>query len=300
MKTKYKLAILILLCLVAVFLFALFLRGRDFALLNPKGAIALQERNLIVIAILLMLIVVIPVFILTFFIAWKYRASNKKASYTPNWVGNVKLELLWWAIPGAIIFALSIINWKSTHALDPYKPITSDAKPIMIQVVALQWKWLFMYPEQNIATVNFIQFPVGTPINFKLTADAPMNSFWIPQLGGQMYAMPGMSTQLHLIADKAGEFNGSAAEINGAGFAGMKFVAKASSQSDFNNWVASVKQSPRILDLVEYNALAEPSENNPVAYYVSAEKDLYNKIIMKLMAPTPSSTSMPGMQNMGM
>jgi cytochrome o ubiquinol oxidase subunit 2 len=160
--------------------------------------------------------------------------------------------------------------------------------------VALQWKWLFIYPEQNIATVNFVEFPNSTPVNFQLTADAPMNSFWIPELGGQMYAMPGMSTQLHLMADRPGEFNGSAAEISGKGFSGMKFIAKATSQKDFDTWVKSVKQSSNMIDLSKYNKLAEPSENNPVITYASVEKDLYNSIIMKFM-PAMDNMHMEGM-----
>ncbi len=278
----------------------------NIALLNQKGVIAEKERSLIITAVLLMLIVVIPVFTSLFYFAWKYRASNTESNYSPNWDGSLKLKLLWWAIPAAIIFVLSIINWKSTHVLDPYKPIASDKKPITIQVVALQWKWLFIYPEKNIATVNYIQFPEKTPINFELTADAPMNSFWIPELGGQMYAMAGMSTQLHLMASTLGEFNGAAAEINGKGFAGMKFVAKATSQTDFDQWVRSVRQGANVLDsekdldISEYNRLSQPSENNSVTFYASTSNDLYNNIIMKFMAPASSATSTPSMQGMDM
>jgi cytochrome o ubiquinol oxidase subunit 2 len=152
-------------------------------------------------------------------------------------------------------------------------------------VVALQWRWLFIYPAQGIATINYLELPSNTPVNFQLTADAPMNSFWIPQLGGQMYAMPGMSTQLHLEASNPGQFNGSAAEINGAGFAGMKFQVVAAASSDFDNWVAAVKNGPNHLDQAEYQRLARPSEDSAVAYYSAVPFDLYNSVIIKYMAP---------------
>jgi len=268
--------------------------NNNISVLNPHGLIALKERNLIIIATLFSLAAVIPVFIMTFLFAWKYRENNSKAKYDPDWDHDTKLELTWWAAPFVIILILAVITWKSTHELDPYKSINAGTKPITIQVVALQWKWLFIYPEQNIATVNFIQFPDRTPINFELTADAPMNSFWIPQLGGQMYAMAGMGSHLHLIADAPGEFAGSAAEISGRGFSGMKFVARASSQADFNAWVQSVKESQNKLGLPKYNKLAAPSENNPVALYSSVEEGLYNKIIMKFMAPSGGNMHMQG------
>ncbi len=228
-----------------------------------------------------MLTVVIPALFLVFFVAWKFRETNTKAKYNPSGKTSRLLAFLWWVFPTAIILVLSIINWKSTHKLDPYKAINNTTPPLTIQVVALQWKWLFIYPQQDIATVNFVTFPEKTPINFELTADAPMNSFWIPQLGGQMYAMEGMKTKLHLIADTKGDFAGSAAEISGEGFAGMKFRAKSTTQADFDAWVKTVKRSAQPLDLTTYNNLAEPSEDVPQTFYTSVEKDLFNAIIMK-------------------
>jgi len=301
---NYKIALLIFCAIGAVFLLSLLVHTGSFGVLNPKGLIASKERRLIITAVLLMSLIAVPVYFMVFFLAWKYRAGNN-AEYDPNVKRSRKRELMWWAIPIAVVSALGILNWKSTHELDPYKPIQSEKSPLTIQVVALRWKWLFIYPEQNIATVNFIQFPEGTPLNFELTADAPMNSFWIPQLGSQMYAMAGMETRLHLIADQTGEFIGSAAEINGAGFAGMKFTAKATSETDFEQWVKSVRQSANRLDSEnnltadEYSKLAEPSESNPVVYYPDVDKNLYPSIIMKYMAPTqPYSGPMTGMEDM--
>lgn len=282
MSTKFIFALFTTFSVLAVVLGLVLMYSGDIAVLNPKGWIALEERDLMLIAILMMLIVVIPVFVLTIVIAWEYRASNK-AEYSPDWDYSFLAEALWWGFPCAIIFVLSIITWKSSHTLDPYKPLETDAKPLTIQVVALQWKWLFIYPEQNIATVNFLQFPEQVPINFEITADAPMNSFWIPQLGGQIYAMPGMRTKLHLIANEAGSFRGCSANISGAGFSGMTFIAKASSESDFKSWVEMVKQSPSLLGKKEYEALAAPSEYNPEAFYQLHDKVLFDWVVMKPM-----------------
>jgi cytochrome o ubiquinol oxidase subunit II len=285
MNKKYKVALIILLALAAVLLAVFFMLTKNVAVLNPKGVIALKERELMITATLMMLIVVIPVFILTFVFAWRYRANNTKTKYTPEWDHHRVIETIWWGLPFVIILILAVIAWRSSHELDPFKPLDTDQRPMTIQVVALQWKWLFIYPEQNIATVNFVQFPEQIPIHFEITADAPMNSFWIPQLGGQVYAMPGMKTQLHLIANEAGSFRGSSANLSGKGFAGMTFTAKAGSQEEFLQWVQSVKQSPNLLSLDEYNQLVEPSINNPVATYLLTAENLYDEIVMKYMMP---------------
>lgn len=284
MKKKFKVLFFILLTLAVIALSVVYLSTINIAVLHPKGMIALKERNLFIIITLIMLIVVIPVFILTWVISWKYREGNK-AKYTPDWDKHLLSESIWWGLPCAIVLAMGILVWKSSHELDPFKPLESNRKPVRVQVVALQWKWLFIYPEQNIATVNFLQFPEQTPINFEITADAPMNSFWIPELGGQIYAMPGMKTKLHLIANEEGSFRGSSANLSGKGFAGMKFIAKASSQLEFDDWVESIKESSNFLNLKEYNKLAEPSENNPVASYVLEKEDLYDWIVRKYMVP---------------
>ncbi|HDS0962164.1 TPA: ubiquinol oxidase subunit II, partial [Pseudomonas putida] len=248
---------------------------------DPKGQVGIEQKNLILIATGLMLLVVIPVIIMTLAFAWKYRASNKAATYTPDWSHSTKIEAAVWIIPILIIIALGYVTYHSTHKLDPYRPLDSDVKPIQIDVVALDWKWLFIYPEQGIATVNKIVFPANTPVNFRVTSDAVMNSFFIPGLGGQIYAMAGMTTKLHLIANENGEFDGISANYSGAGFTGMKFKATATSQEDFDKWVAEVKQSPKKLDKAEYAALAKPSENNPVALYSEASPEQFQLIVDK-------------------
>jgi cytochrome o ubiquinol oxidase subunit 2 len=262
-----------------------YLPGKSFPMLQPGGPIAGHERTLLLVSALLMLFVVIPVFAMTFVIAWRYRASNPKARYTPEWDHNHAAEAVWWAIPIVLIGIISVMTWISSHQLDPYKPIVSDAKPVHIQVVALDWKWLFIYPDQGIATVNYIQIPQNVPVAFDVTADAPMNAFWIPQLGSQIYAMPGMSTQLHLVADKLGTYAGSSVNISGEGFAGMKFQVKATSQADFDAWVAKTKKSPTHLDAFQYDKLVQPSQYNPPAFYSHPTAGLYDEVVMKYMMP---------------
>ncbi len=283
-KTKFPFFIVISLCLSLLIIIALHI-NQDFAVLNPKGPIALKQRDLILFVTALMLIVVIPVFILTFSFIWKYRAHNSRANYSPDWDRNRKIESAWWAIPCVIIIFIAIAAWKNSTALDPFRPIDQGKKSLRIQVVALQWKWLFIYPEQNIAVVNFVQFPKQTPIDFEITADAPMNSFWIPQLAGQIYAMPGMKTHLHLMADEIGQFRGSSANLSGDGFAGMTFTAQASSQEEFDLWVQSIQQSPSSLTKETYDQLVNPSSYHPIVPYSLADAELYDEIVMKYMVP---------------
>lgn len=268
-----------------------YLAGRDIAVLSPAGTIAEQERDLIVTATLLMMIIVVPVFIFTFVIAWRFRESNSFAKYEPYWDHNRGIEVLWWIVPLLIITVLSVMAWNSSHQLDPFKPLDSDKKPIAVQVIALEWKWLFIYPDHDIASVNFVQFPHSTPVNFQITADAPMNSFWIPKLGGQIYAMAGMSTMLHLEASAVGTYSGSSANISGKGFAGMKFTAKSSTQADFEQWVKSAKRSLNHLGLSQYNDLAKPSMNNQAAYYSGRETRLFDMVLAKYHAPGHQATS---------
>lgn len=249
------------------------------AILVPKGYIGLEERNLLLILQAIMLLIVIPVYVFTFIFSWKYSAQNKNHKYDPDLVDNRTAEYFWWGIPTVLTIAVAILTYIKTDQLDPYKPIPGDKKHMTIQVVALQWKWLFLYPEEGIATVNYLQIPVGTPIRFEITADAPMNSFWIPHLGGQIYAMPGMKTLLHLIADEAGEYRGSSANLSGEGFAGMFFTVKASSDEEFQQWISDAKGSGKTF---EYNELAKPSMNNSVEIYQSQE-GLFDRVVMKFM-----------------
>lgn len=251
------------------------------AVLFPSGIIALEERNLLFIIQAIMLLVVIPVYILTFIFSWKYNSENPHGKYDPDLVDNKLAEYIWWGIPLVLTIIVSILTWVKTHELDPYKPIQSDEKTLNIQVVALQWKWLFIYPEEKIAAVNFFQIPENVPVHFELTADAPMNSFWIPHLGGQIYAMPKMRTELNLIANEKGDFRGSSANLSGEGFSGMHFISRASSKEDFKKWIESAKKSAESLDFESYNKLAKPSQNDPVQLYQLKDENLFHQIIMK-------------------
>lgn len=277
--------VLIILAIMSTMLAIFFVLSSDKALLtHPKGIVAKSELNLITTNILLMLIIIIPTFVFLFVVAWKYRVKNSKAKYDPEHSRGALGELVLWIVPAVVIAVMSVITWNAAHELDPYKPLKSDVKPLTIQVVAIDWKWLFIYPEHGIATLNFVQFPEQTPIHLELAADSsPMNSFWIPQLSGQIYSMTGMVTQLHIMADSTGVYTGRAAEINGEGYADMTFVAKSTSQSDFDNWVAYVKQSPLRLTEPIYIELSKPSKNDPIALYSYSEKDLFKKIVMKYM-----------------
>ena len=267
---------------ILVVVFAL--KSNRSLVLHPKGLIAQKELNLIILNYLLMLIVVIPTLVFLFVIAWRYRAKNKGAKYKPEHAHGKWSQAVLWVIPSAVVAVMAVHTWRATHELDPYLPIASDVEPLEIQVVAIDWKWLFIYPKQRIATVNFVQFPEKTPIRFLLCADgSPMNSFWIPELSGQIYSMTGMTTQLHMMADAPGEYMGRAAEINGWGFSDMTFVAKSSSQKDFESWVASVKRSPLKLTDSKYEELLKPSVAHPIVLYSRVEENLFDKIVMKYM-----------------
>lgn len=286
MSKKVKIILAILLAISFIGVAAWYISTLHIDILNPKGVVATKQYNLLVFTTLLGFIIVIPVFIMATLIAWRYRETNhKKARYTPNVGTNRLAETIWWGVPIILIVILSVVTWTSTHDLDPHKPLKSDTPAINIQVVALDWKWLFIYPDQNIATVNFIQFPVDTPVNFSITADAPMNSFWMPQLGGQIYAMAGMTTQLHISADTPGEYRGVSANISGEGFADMKFTAKASSQAEFAQWLKKAKTTDQRLDIASYNKLREQTIAHPVTYYGHVEDGLYDTIVMKYMMP---------------
>lgn len=255
------------------------------ALMNPHGAIGVEQRTLIITAITLMLIVVVPVMLMALTFAWRYRASNKKAIYRPNWAHSKKIEAVVWIIPIIIITILGSITWKSTHTLDPFKPIISIKEPMTIEVISLDWKWLFIYPKQDIATVNEIAFPKDVPVEFKITSNSVMNSFFIPQLGGQIYAMPGMQTKLHLIGNEAGEYAGISSSYSGMGFSGMKFKAIVTpTEKEFNQWVFKVKASTtKLSDTSDFNKLATPTKNNPTEYFSSVKPHLFKDNILKCM-----------------
>lgn len=290
MSRKFKIGLALILVAWFVGLLFYYLHNANFAVLEPKGTIADKQRSLIIFASLLSLVVVVPVYVMTAYISLKYSENNHKKSrkpvkYAPEWDRNRWIEGIWWGIPLTLILILSVVTWKSSHDLDPFRSISAAAKPMTVQVVALQWKWLFIYPEQNVASVNYLELPVNRPVKFEITSDAPMNSFWIPNLGGQVYAMSGMSTNLNLMATKTGDYPGMSANISGVGFADMKFTVRVGSDADVSRWVSSIRQQSRNLNSTEYKRLAEPAVTSEPVYYSSVEHDLYNKVVMKYMGP---------------
>jgi cytochrome o ubiquinol oxidase subunit 2 len=256
---------------------AVVLSGCDVALLDPKGPIGLAERDVIYLALGLMLLVVVPVIAMTIAFAWKYRASNTSATYDPNWSHSTAIEVVVWSIPVVIILILGTVTWISTHTLDPRRPIASDQKPLEVQVVSLDWKWLFIYPEYGVASVNELALPVGRPVHFTLTSSGVMNAFFVPQLGTQVYTMPGMQSQLNLRADHAGSYLGISANYSGRGFSDMHFDAKAMEPAALKAWIAEAKRA-NTLDTAAYRVLAAPGAH-AVAFYGTVENGLYDRIL---------------------
>jgi cytochrome o ubiquinol oxidase subunit II len=273
---------------------AMSLVGCNMIVLNAPGDVAAQQGDLIVVATLLMLLIIVPVIALTLIFAWRYRANNTKAIYTPDWDHSTQLELAIWAAPLLIIIALGAITWVSTHKLDPYRPIDRIAagrpvpagtKPLVIEVVALDWKWLFLYPEQGIATVNEVAVPVDRPIQFKITGVTVMNSFYVPALAGQIYAMPGMETKLHAVMNTPGDYVGFSANYSGAGFSEMRFRLKGMSDADFERWLAKVRRSGNALARADYLQLEKPSASEPVRHYAQVDAGLYDAILNRCVDP---------------
>ena len=266
----------------------LIMGGCKAIVLYPAGDVAVQERDLLIFSTGLMLLIILPVMALVVFFAWKYRQSNDKATYSPDWDHSTLLELVIWACPLFIVIALGALTWMGTHLLDPYRGLgrisaerntSTDVKPLEIDVVALDWKWLFIYPEYGVATVNQLAAPIDRPIDFHITASSVMNSFYIPALAGQIYAMPGMETRLNAVTNATGEFKGFSANYSGAGFSGMHFPFLSLSDTDFATWIADVKTAGENLDRKNYLELEQPSQNDPVHHYGHVDADLYTKIV---------------------
>lgn len=266
----------------------------NWVVMSPSGDVAMQQRDLILVSTLLMLLIIVPVMAMTVWFAWRYREKAQTKDYDPDWDHSTSLELLIWSAPLLIIIALGAITWTSTHLLDPYRPIERvdakrkvdpAAKRLQVEVVALDWKWLFIYPELGIATVNELAAPVDQPIEFKITSATLMNSFFVPALAGQVYAMPGMQTVLHAVANKPGNFDGFSANYSGAGFSNMRFRFHAMGQAGFDQWVAKVKASGAKLDRATYVKLEQPSEKVPPMYFGGVEPKLFHAALNMCAQP---------------
>ncbi len=273
---------------------AALLAGCDTVVMSPSGDIAAQQADLIVWSTILMLIIIVPVILLTLLFAWRYRESNRSATYLPDWDHSTKLELVIWAAPLAIIIALGALTWVSTHKLDPYrpldrvdagKPVPEGVEDLVVEVVAMDWKWLFFYPEYGIATVNELAAPLDRPIKFKITATTMMNSFYIPALAGQIYAMGGMETQLHAVINEVGSYEGFSANYSGAGFNKMRFEFLGMDDADFDQWVSEIKSAGEALSRPRYRQLAAPSIDDPVQHFGSVAPGLYDAILNRCVEP---------------
>lgn len=260
-------------------------KGHFIGMLNPKGIIAFEQRKLFFDTLALMLIVVLPVIIMSITFVYHYQVSHRIRDYKPNWGHNFYLEILWWGIPCVIILVLGIMTWKKTHELDPYKKIAGqNQKPLLVQVIALPWKWLFIYPEQNIATVNYLEIPLGQQVEYWITTDnVPMSALFIPQLGSQIYAMAGMRTRLHLLANEPGVYDGLNTQYNGGGFSDMHFEVHVVTPQELNQWFTKVKKSPDGLTNIAYEQLLFPSTGNKPQLFSNVQNDLFNKVIMTYM-----------------
>ncbi len=290
--TKHKRAVILILVSLVALCFIFFVKSYDFPLLNPSGDVARRQKDLLLFTALLSLFVIIPVFYMLFKFTHQYDEKNqKKSKYEPELDNNVKIEVLWWAVPIMLITILGVVTFKTSHSLDPFKPLQSDKKALRVDVVALQWKWLFIYPEEKIVTVNYVKMPVDRPVNFHITSDAPMNSFWIPALGSQIYAMAGMESQVNLVANKPGDYPGVSANLSGEGFADMKFTASAVDESSYNDWVLQSQNSQKGFNQSDYDELVKPSKANQVAVYRLGDPDIFTNVINKYMNHEGSDNS---------
>jgi cytochrome o ubiquinol oxidase subunit 2 len=276
--------------LVLFTLFTILIRNGNMQLLNPQGYIADVQSRMLWIALLLGFLIALSLIGTVYFVVFRYREENTHVQYEPNYTVKKRTIVVWYLAPLAAIIILAGFLWSTAHAIDQWNPIPSSVAPLPIQVVALQWKWLFIYPQQQIATVNYLEFPVNTPLDLQLTSDAPMNNIWIPSLGSQIYEMPGMTTQLHLQANTIGTFQGRSAQISGAQFASMVFDARSVSKANFTAWVQTAKHSTKHLNFTTYSALAQPSGTYPPATYVLTDLNLYHQIIMKYTMPMARGT----------
>ena len=263
--------------------------------LDPQGPVAASQLQILFNATAIMLAVIVPVIILTLIFAWWFRAGNARATYLPNFSYSGQIELVVWSIPTLIILFLGGIAWLGSHDLDPRKPLVSSTPAITVQVVSLDWKWLFIYPEQAVASVNRLVIPVGTPIKFQLTSATVMNSFFVPQLGSQIYAMAGMTTELNLQADRPGSYPGFSAQFSGEGFSAMRFNADAMSKSEFDAWVTKAKQGGGKLDASSYDELAKPSSAVAPMTYGEVAPDMFGDVVRSVqpLASATGETSKP-------
>jgi cytochrome o ubiquinol oxidase subunit II len=247
--------------------------------LDPHGPIASAERLILLNATAIMLVVVLPVVVLTLAFAWWYRASNARAAYRPDWSYSGYIELVTWSIPAMVVILLAAVAWIGSHELDPARALQSDVRPLRIEVASLDWKWLFIYPDQQVASVNQVVIPAGAPVEFLLTSASVMNSFFVPQLGSQIYTMPGMTTRLNLLAERLGDYAGLSTNFSGNGFSDMRFLVHAVAASEFETWLAHTREAGPTLNADAYSRLARAGGDTAVRTYRSVDRDLFERIV---------------------
>jgi cytochrome o ubiquinol oxidase subunit II len=257
------------------------------AVLDPQGIIGVAEKTLMIDSLAIMLAIVIPTIAATFAFAWWFRTSNTQAKYLPAFTYSGRLELIVWAIPVLVIMLLGGVIWIGSHELDPARPLASKAPPLDVQVVSLDWKWLFIYPSQNVASVNELTLPVGVPIHFHLTSASVMNAFFIPQLGSMIYTMNGMTTQLNLQADAPGTFRGLSSHFSGDGFPGMHFDVHAVPAEEFSNWIETTRATGPTLDAASYTTLSKQSIDVSPYTYRATSPELFQQIASQALPPGP-------------
>jgi cytochrome o ubiquinol oxidase subunit 2 len=283
--------------LAVVLVTAATLGGCSEGVLDPKGPVAAAERLILFNSLGIMLAIVIPTILATLGVAWWFRSSNKRARYLPSFEFSGRLEILVWSIPAMTVLLVGGVAWVGSHDLDPRKLLSSTVKPVRVQVVSLDWKWLFIYPDQDIAIVNQLTIPVGTPVSFELTSSGVMNSFFVPQLGSQIYTMAGMVTRLHLQADHPGTYRGLSAQFSGDGFADMRFNVEAVPAEAFAQWVAATRSAGPVLDAQVYADLAKPSSAVAPFTYRAVVPNLFNGILSAgMQAADPSQLTHPASQ----
>lgn len=247
--------------------------------MDPQGPITAAQREILLNSVAIMLCIIVPVITATLLVAWWYREGNRQARYIPNWTYSGKIEIVIWGIPAMVIMLLGGIAWIGSHELDPARALDSKETPLNVEVVALDWKWLFIYPDQGLASVNRLVVPIGRPVSLKITSATVMNSFFVPQLAGQIYAMSGMTTQLHMLADRQGQFQGLSAQFSGDGFSGMRFRVDAIETAEFDGWISATRHDGRALDAAGYAELAKPSLNVEPVTFGRVAGGLFDNII---------------------
>ena len=267
----------------------------DWSVLDPKGPVGAEELHVLATALGLMMVVAVPVIVLTLWFAWRYRASSQTARFTPDWDSSTPIALVCLAVPVIIVACLATMAWKGSHELDPYRPLQVEVdgkpvKPIEVQVMALDWKWLFIYPELGVASVNELAMPVGVPVHFSITASSVMNAFFIPRLGGMIYAMPRMQTQLSLLASEEGTYDGLSANYSGDGFSDMKFAARALSGPEFDAWVESARRAEARLDATTLTGLLAPGIERVATQYSVVDGDVFHEVLTAEAPQRPGAT----------